>query len=685
MPKNAASAVMRVIRSTAESSGSGPSDRELLRRFAAGDDQAAFAALVRRHGPLVLGVCRRVLPNLQDAEDACQATFLVLAKKAESNRWQPSIANWLYATARKVAANARIAARRRARRESRAAVPEAVQPVDQMTGRELLATLDEELDKLPSRYREPLLLCYLEGLTRDEAAHRLHTPAATLKTRLERGRKRLGAALTRRGCVLGAGLLALATTSPAGASASSLVRAVLSATSGSPPVAVAALAKGVGVNGLMSKSLLLVLALVGTAALGSAVGLAARPVAGQQSDNAMAAKAPAQALAPVANRPPADDKDSLAYSGRVLGPDGKPVAGAKLFICDSAGKRPAPQPAADADGRFRFTLGPPPDGNPKRYVLAMAEGFGLDWAGVGLEPVPGELALRLPVDVPIRGRVVDLEGRPVAGAALALQVLQTTPSDNLDEFLKAWDEDKEDGSRAMRLLQKKSLAVTEAPKPLSMLRTSADGTFTVGGIGRDRVAEFRVAGEGVAVQLLRVITRSELRPSSRPVAPDHYHVSGPELTVVVAPSKPFMGVVPDARTRQPIAGVTVAGELLGQVADRVYGSWRPVEAVSDAEGRYRLDGLAKTPKRLLAFVPPPGTPHLRRFVEVADSEGFQPLTVDVDLFRGVVVSGRVTDKATGRPAPGSVRYDPLVTNGQYGQTPGYAHPRGTLSTWLIET
>src|SRR5258705_117668 len=83
-------------------------------------------------------------------------------------------------------------------------VPAAVQPVDQMTGRELLATLDEELDKLPPRYREPLLLCYLEGLTRDEAANRLHIPAATLKTRLERGRKRLGDALTRRGCVLGA-------------------------------------------------------------------------------------------------------------------------------------------------------------------------------------------------------------------------------------------------------------------------------------------------------------------------------------------------------------------------------------------------------------------------------------------------------------------------------------------------
>ena len=83
------------------------------------------------------------------------------------------MANWLYATARKVARNARLAAARRARREGAAAVPEAVPPADAMTGRELLAALDEELDRLPPRYREPLVLCYLEGLTRDEAAARL--------------------------------------------------------------------------------------------------------------------------------------------------------------------------------------------------------------------------------------------------------------------------------------------------------------------------------------------------------------------------------------------------------------------------------------------------------------------------------------------------------------------------------
>src|SRR6476620_3166749 len=110
-----------VLRQVTRESDPGVSDRDLLERFASGD-QKAFAALVARHAGMVLGVCRRALSHTQDAEDACQAVFLVLSRKAASGRWQASVANWLYAPARKVAHNARISAARRARREGRAAV-----------------------------------------------------------------------------------------------------------------------------------------------------------------------------------------------------------------------------------------------------------------------------------------------------------------------------------------------------------------------------------------------------------------------------------------------------------------------------------------------------------------------------------------------------------------------------------
>src|SRR5215831_4643976 len=126
---------LRAIESALKADRSAVSDGDLLARFVEDDDSEAFAALVRRHGAMVHGVCRRALWHPQDAEDACQATFVVLLRQARAQRWQPSVANWLYSTARKVAHNARLAAQRRARRQRQAAIPEAVHAVDQMSGR----------------------------------------------------------------------------------------------------------------------------------------------------------------------------------------------------------------------------------------------------------------------------------------------------------------------------------------------------------------------------------------------------------------------------------------------------------------------------------------------------------------------------------------------------------------------
>src|SRR5262245_14087591 len=330
MASQTAAAIQRAIRSVAGANQPNVTDRELLRRFAGEDDQAAFAALVGRHTNMALGVCRRLLPNLQDAEDACQAAFLLLAQKAHRVRWQPSVANWLYTTARKVAQNALVAARRRARREVRAAVPESGQPVDRMTGRELLAALDEELERLPAIYREPLVLCYLEGLTSDEAAARLGVPAATVRTRIHRGRKRLHEALTKGGCALGAGLLALAATPPAGASPPRLVQAVLAAASGSAPPAVAELVKGVAVNRVLNKAVLALAAVLAVVALGVGWGSLKSPAAGPPPDQGQAQD----------GKPAPDVSKDVTVSGRVLGPDGKPLPGAKLLLLGQA-DRPA--------------------------------------------------------------------------------------------------------------------------------------------------------------------------------------------------------------------------------------------------------------------------------------------------------------------------------------------------------
>jgi RNA polymerase sigma factor (sigma-70 family) len=182
------------------------SDRELLHRFAVQRDEAAFAALVERHGAMVLRVCRRTLGNDADAEDAFQAVFLVLARKAGGSAWHESVASWLHAATHRVASDLRRKAAVRDHHESRAVAPSRDR-AEELTLAEVRWILDEELARLPERYRAPLLLCYWEGRTQEEAARQLGWSAGTLKGRLDRGRERLRHRLERRGFT-GAGTLA---------------------------------------------------------------------------------------------------------------------------------------------------------------------------------------------------------------------------------------------------------------------------------------------------------------------------------------------------------------------------------------------------------------------------------------------------------------------------------------------
>ncbi len=182
-------------------------DEQLLVRFLDRRDDEAFAALVGRYGAMVLGVCRRVLRHDHDAEDAFQATFLVLARNAAAVRSRGSLAAWLHGVARRVSLKAR------AHTARLASVPLAdltVAVTADASWGEVRALLDEELENLPERLRSPLVLCYLEGLTRDEAAARLGCPLGTLKGRLERGRELLRRRLSRRGLALPAVLTGLA-------------------------------------------------------------------------------------------------------------------------------------------------------------------------------------------------------------------------------------------------------------------------------------------------------------------------------------------------------------------------------------------------------------------------------------------------------------------------------------------
>jgi RNA polymerase sigma factor (sigma-70 family) len=185
-------------------------DGELLDRFVTRRDEdgdEAFTMLVRRHGPMVFGVCRRILGSSHEAEDAFQAAFLVLARKANAIARRETLANWLFGVALRTAKDARARARRRRAWEERACELRVVHAAGDDPPEELRQILDEELARLPARFRVPVLLCELESLSRQEAARRLGIPEGTLSSRLARAKVLLRERLTRRGLGISTSLL----------------------------------------------------------------------------------------------------------------------------------------------------------------------------------------------------------------------------------------------------------------------------------------------------------------------------------------------------------------------------------------------------------------------------------------------------------------------------------------------
>jgi RNA polymerase sigma factor (sigma-70 family) len=215
MPSEPLNLVLRTIRRLAGDRDDEASDARLLERFARQRDEAAFAELVQRHGPLVLGVCRRVLRHEHDAEDAFQATFLVLARKAGSIRRREALGGWLYEVAYHIALRARADAARRRRREEEAGVMARADGSTPESPGELQPILDEELHHLPEQDRRLLVLCYLQGKTHQEAARQLGWPPGSLSRRMSHALEMLRDRLRCRGVLLAAGALVAALTAEA--------------------------------------------------------------------------------------------------------------------------------------------------------------------------------------------------------------------------------------------------------------------------------------------------------------------------------------------------------------------------------------------------------------------------------------------------------------------------------------
>jgi RNA polymerase sigma factor (sigma-70 family) len=308
MATNQMSEVLRHLRGEA-----GVTDGRLLERFLARRDGDAFAELVRRHGPMVFGVCRRVLRSHHDAEDAFQAAFLVLARKAASVASRGLLAGWLYGVAYRTALKARAAAAKRQARERQVAQMPEPEAADGGPRRDLEALLDEELSRLPDKYRLVIVLCDLEGRTRNEAASRFGVPAGTVAGRLTRGRAMLAKRLARRGVTVSGAALA-AVLVPGAVPASAAAATVKAAALGRTSAAVAALTEGALRSMLLSK-------LKGVALVGVLLLCAAGLTAGALTYRAAAAESARPATAA-----PLTPDDTAKPPGRA--DDGKQAPGA---------------------------------------------------------------------------------------------------------------------------------------------------------------------------------------------------------------------------------------------------------------------------------------------------------------------------------------------------------------------
>jgi len=657
-------------------------DARLLERYVSHRDELAFEALVQRHGAMVMGVCRRVLDDSNDADDAFQAAFLLLARKAKSIWIDGSIGGWLHRVAWRIALQVKTDAARHRCQERRAAELAGQQETSGPPWDDTGAVLHQEIDRLPESYRKPIVLCYLEDMTCQQAASYLRWSEGTTRGRLARGKALLRDRLTRRGVAFSAASMGAGAAGPTASAASmeltqATVRAARQIALGEPAtVGTISTASAALIEKTLRTMMITRLKIAAAAAIivGTltwvVTGLAA---IGPNISNELASGphgivADGPAPKDLADSAKAAKAEMLTVQGRVLGPDGKPAAGAALFMVDAGRLRepadPVLQAKADIDGTFRLTL---PKAKLEEVlgrtpwasftILATADGLGLDW--VELRKLPDEdLILKLVDDsVPISGRILDLQGRPIASVKVTCGLIKAEDADGIDPYLKLLHDDP---MRASNHRFAKNYWSRLPGQPASVI-TDAEGRFRLSGIGRDRIVEIYVEGPTIQSSTMTTMTRKAATVSTPPGTFGAKTIYGASFDHLIAPGRALTGVVRDKRTKQPLVGVAVAGHRTN------------ARAITDAEGRYTLTGFPKDKSYGLMVLAGKKAPYFVTALSVPDTAGLAPIQADVECVPGIPMQLKLTDKETGKPVTGAdVFYWPVYPNSHVREVPGYA-------------
>lgn len=339
--------------------------------------------------------------------------------------------------------------------------------------------------------------------------------------------------------------------------------------------------------------------------------------------------------------------------GTVLTPEGEPLAGAKLFLSYSNVAKVQPQLLGESgeDGRFEFRVDKSllntsftPDPWSTAVITAVAEGFGLEWVQVSKTDADGNLTIKLVKDVPIHGRILTLEGRPVVGAEVKLSTV-SAPDGGLDEYIK----ELRGGLRGDRALQSDRLGRSTFPGMRDTAVTDAAGRFTLSGVGAERVVQMLVTSDEVEHVFLRALTR-EIDPIQ--VGSGTWgaaKIYGATFEFLARPSRKIVGTVRE-RGGNPLPGVSVRGL-----------SGAGLNAITDARGRYELIGHPKVEQYRVRVVPE-NMPYFGNMLDIADTPGLDPLVADIELSRGIAVQGRVTAGPEREPNEAAVEYHPLFGN-----------------------
>jgi RNA polymerase sigma factor (sigma-70 family) len=598
-----------------------PSDAELLQAFATRGDEQAFAMLVRRHGPLVLSAARRGTGNSADADDVFQATFLLLARNATGIRNPAAVGGWLHGVASRMARTARRAAARRRTHETRAVSLPTPDHGD-LSWREVQTLFEEELARLPDRYRVPFVLCTLNGEPRADVAGRLGIKEGTISSRLAEARRRLQERLTVRGVSLAVILGTVSLSAPLSAE---LIDRTLQCTTGRVPAGVSSLLRAEAWP--VYKSLI---------AIG--ITLSAAVLLTTNSDQ----RPIAPAKEPVKRELP---PKAIEVRGQVLDADGNPLAKVPVHLWSfrNADRLPPAKATTDAAGDFRFDA-TPDDLNDDAVVVAIPADRPAQW--LPLSRFTSEQTIRVPTDdIAFTGRIASLENQPLPG--VTVQMIRV--SNVADGDLGKWIERNVALRKQNHWVNENGLVPLPAAivLPTAKATTDAAGKFTLTGFGRDRVLTVRVFGPNVETKHFWVVSRSG-GPDGGYIRTDDFSFGlyGPDVAVLLAPSRPLVGTVRDKD------GKPVAGAVVSAVNDHV------PKAITDKDGHYRLEGVPKKRRYGLNVAGAKGVPifdHTLMWVD--DVAGLDPLKTDLTVEIGLELTGRVVD-ADGKSVRAEAMYFP---------------------------